>query len=251
MPEQTPSGEKKKMRINPIVGILMLLLAFLIDVAQVLSLFLMIIPDVSLLGVIKAVTGNPDFGSGPAMAIGIGWYLGILGLIGIGFWLLLLKVTLTGKGAFVKSAAAMGTLVVESLPLFNVFPWLSTGTAVIMFETIKEDLGIKIGLLDAAMFLIPGGQGLAVARAAGTAAKAAKAAEAAKEVSVAQKAARAAKTARKVRQADVGPGVRQQQKQIDINRPYRREEAASTERFADPYVPVNDDETEEEGRWVA
>jgi len=253
------------MRINPIVGIIMLIAAFLIDVSQVLAFFMMVIPNFNILGFLTkallvitgptnipaALAGESDFSGGPAMAVGIGWYIGVVGLIGLLVWLALLKVNFSGKNPFIRIFAVVSAAVLEFIPIFNALPALTVGTAVVIFETMKDDLGIEIGLVDAALFLVPGGQGLALARATGTAAKAAKAAEAAKEVGVAQKTAKAAKAARKVRQADVGPGTQHQQKQVDINAPYRKVQAKGVERFADPYVPVSDEESEEEGRWVA
>ncbi len=260
-PTQTPGN---KLSIHPAIGLIMFVMAVLFDMAQIVAFFVMVIPDTDILSTVAAIALAPiapalalglvmgESNGGPAMAIGLSWYIGIIGLIGFGLWFTLMRSGRKEKSAGKKIAMAMAMCVVEFLPIFNALPFLSLGVFGILAQTYMDDTGIKLGLVDVALMLIPGTQGLAAARMAGVAAKAAKTAEVASAAAKAEKAAVATRAARRAsRQPDIGPGAKQGSRQIDINTPYRREQKQDTGGFAQPYVPENDDEAEEEARWVA
>lgn len=260
-PTQTPG---KKLSIHPAIGLIMFIIAIIMDLAQILAFFIMVIPDTDLLttavaaglalvapgAAVALVAGNST--GGPAMAIGVSWYIGIVGLIAFGLWFTLMKPEGPTKSLGKKIAIASSVSVLEFLPIFNALPFLSVGVFALLAQTYMDDTGFKLGLVDVALMLIPGTQGLAAVRMAGVAAKTARTAEVAGAAVKAEKAAAASRaTARASRQPDFGPGVKKVQKQIDINTPYRREQQQDTSGFAQPYVPANDEEAEEEGRWIA
>ena len=101
--QQPPTPHK--LRIHPAIGLLILIAAILLDGAQIIALFVLAIPNVDFFnlavtvallvtspvqGVMSAIATAKEVTGGIATAIGTSWYIGILGLIGLGLWFTLL-----------------------------------------------------------------------------------------------------------------------------------------------------------------
>jgi hypothetical protein len=105
-----------KQRISVVTGIFMIAIAFIIDAAQFLVVFI------------------------PGVDVVLDFFLGILAIMIFGVWFFLLGVNyFSGSKSGTKLATMLTTAIIEAVPLVDALPGLTLGISTLIWATRKED----------------------------------------------------------------------------------------------------------------